>query len=113
MTLVRLVSNSSFQNGKTSLNTCLAKGPNTLNDLYDNLIKFRGYKVAVASDISKAYNSLYTGLVERHTIWFWMRFSPDEEWVVYGMDRVQFGDKPAAALMSIAVKKAADKYPVL
>ena len=84
LTPVRLVSNSSFRNGHTSLNGCLAKGPNTLNDLFDNMVKFRAYEVAVAGDISKAYNSLYTGLVERHTKRFWMRFSTEDEWAVYG-----------------------------
>ena len=39
-----------------------------------------------------------------------MRFSFKEEWKLYAMDRVQFGDKPAAALMTIAVEKASEEH---
>ena len=39
-TPVRLVSNSSFPNGDTTFNDCLVQGPNTLADIYENLIKF-------------------------------------------------------------------------
>ena len=35
-----------------------------------------------------------------------MRFSTEEPWQQYGFDRLQFGDRPAAALMSIAVERA-------
>ena len=65
-TPIRLVSNSSFRNGSTNLNDTLVKGPNTLADLFSNLIKFRSYQLALVFDITKAYNSIKTGLVERH-----------------------------------------------
>ena len=65
-TPVRLVSNSSFPNGSTTLNDLLVKGPNTLNCLFSNLVRFRGYEIALVGDISKAYNSIKTGQVERH-----------------------------------------------
>ena len=65
-TPVRLVSNSSFANGSTNLNNLLVKGPNTLNCLFTNLVRFRGYEIALVGDISKAYNSIKTGEVERH-----------------------------------------------
>ena len=47
MTPIWAISNSSFHNGMNTLNECLIKGPNTLADLYENLIKFRGYKQGV------------------------------------------------------------------
>ena len=112
-TPVRLVSNSSFANGSTSLNNCLAKGPNTLSDLFENLVKFRGYEIGLCGDVTKAYNSLHTGLIERHTRRLWMRFSTTADWVLYAMDRVQFGDKPAASLMTISVEKASEQHSVL
>ena len=64
-TPVRLVSDSSFKNGDTSLNDILIKGPNTLADIYNNLVKFRSYQVRY--DLTKVYNSLLTGMIERHT----------------------------------------------
>merc|ERR1711873_64333 len=106
--LYRLVSNSFFPNGSTTLNDLLVKGPNTLNCLYSNLVRFRGYEVALVGDISKAYNSIKTGQVERHTRRYWFRFSQEEPWKVYGANCVMFGDKPAAGLMTIAVEKASD-----
>ncbi len=56
-TPVRLVSNSSFRNGATNLNDLMVKGPNSLADLYSNLLKFRSYQVTLVFDITKAYNS--------------------------------------------------------
>ena len=62
-TPLRVVSNSSFPNGKTNLNSLLVKGPQFLNDLVSNMIRFRSYEVGVAFDISKAYNALQTTIV--------------------------------------------------
>ena len=65
-TPVHLVSNSSFRNGNTNLNDLCVKGPNTLADIFENLLKFRSYQVALIFDITKAYNSIRTGLVEKN-----------------------------------------------
>ena len=51
----RLVSNSSFTNGSTTLNDLLVKGPNTLNCLFTNLVRFRGYEIALVGDIYKHF----------------------------------------------------------
>ena len=109
-TPVRLVSNSSFKNGTTNLNDLTVKGPNTLADIFENLFKFRSYQVTLIFDISKAYNSIRTGLVEKHLRRLWFHFNPQEEWKLFGFNCVQFGDRPAAALMKIAVEMAADSY---
>merc|ERR1712074_238952 len=110
-TPVRLVSNSSYSNGQTALNEILVKGPNTLNSLYNNLIKFRGYYIAVVGDISKAYNSIKTGLIERHTRRYWFRFNSNDPWKCYGANVVMFGDRPAAGFMTIAVERAYESFP--
>ena len=65
-TPVRLVSNSSVKNSGTSLNDCLVKGPDTLNPMLDNLIRFQGYEVGICFDITKAYNALKTSTFERN-----------------------------------------------
>ena len=40
-----------------------------------------------------------------------MRMNPDvEDWKLYGFTCVQFGDRPAATLMTIAVEKASENY---
>ena len=78
-TPVRLVSNSSFNNGTTNLNNLTVKGPNTLADIFENLLKFRSYQIALVFDISKAYNSIRTGMVEKHLRRLWFHFNPQED----------------------------------
>ena len=63
-TPVRVVTNSSFNNGGNSLNSCIASGPNSLNPMLHVMLRFRGYEVAVQWDLSKAYNTLRTGHVK-------------------------------------------------
>ena len=97
------MSNSSFRKGSTNLNDITVKGPNTLADIYNNLFKLQSYQVALVFDITKAY-SIKTGLVEKHLRRLWFRENPQlDDWKVYGFNCVQFGDRPAAALMTIAV----------
>ena len=43
LTLVGHVSNSSFRNRNTNLNYLCVKGPNTLADIFENLLKFHYY----------------------------------------------------------------------
>ena len=52
-------------------------------------------------DLTKAYNSLQTGPVEKHLRIFIWRFSPDEEWKDYDLDCVAFEDLQAANLLEI------------
>ena len=107
-TPVRLVSNSSVKNNGTSLNDCLVKGPDTLNPMLDNLIRFRGYEVGICFDITKAYNALKTSTFERNLRRVLWRKSPDDDWGEYAFDVVQFGDRPAACLMQLGVEMAAN-----
>ena len=111
MTPVHLVSNSSIKNGSTNFNEITVKGPNTLADVYNNLFKFRSYQVALVFDITKTYNSIKTVLVERHLWRFWFRENPEtDSWKIYGFNCVQYGDRPAAALMTISMEKAAETF---
>ena len=87
-TPVRVISNSSFRNGTTTLKECLIKGPNTLVDLYENLIKFRGYQQGVVFDFTKAYNSIKTTMVERHVRRLWFHKQDTECWSQFGFNTV-------------------------
>ena len=100
-TPLRVVTNSSFNNGGNSLNSCLASGPNSLNPMMDVMLRFRSYPVAVHFDLSKAYNTLRTGMVERHVRRFVWRFSPQDDWVDFALDRVHFGDVSAATQLEV------------
>ena len=57
-TPVRVVTNSSFNNGGNSLNSCIAGGPSSLNPMLHVMLRFRSYEVAVQWDLSKSYNTL-------------------------------------------------------
>ena len=84
----------------------MVKGPNTLNCLYSNLIKFWSYEVALVRDIGKAYHFIKTVLIEKHTRRYWFRFSKNEDCKVYGAQTVMFGDRPVVGLMTCAMERA-------
>ena len=39
-----------------------------------------------------------------------MRLSRNDDWELFGFNTVQFGDRPAAALMTVAVERASEPY---
>ena len=57
-TPLRIVSNSSLKNGGKSLNDCLITGPNSLNSMFDCMLRFRCHECALVFDLTKAYNQL-------------------------------------------------------
>ena len=110
-TPLRLVTNTSLR-GKNglSVNDIVAKGPDLLQDPFNIWMRFRAYEEAVLSDISKAYHRLRTGLVELHTRRILWRFSPDQEWEVFGLLCLSFGDRPAAALLETVLAMCAELF---
>ena len=107
-TPLRVVTNSSFNNHGNSLNSCLPRGPNSLNDLFNITIRFRSYKKVFAYDLAKAYNTMETGIVEKHLRRFVWRWSEDEPWEDYAIDKVHFGDGPAACQLEVSKQKIAE-----
>jgi hypothetical protein len=107
-TPLRIVTNSSLNNGGNSLNGCLIGGPNSLNPMLDIALRFRCHECGMVFDLTKAYNSLHTGPVERHLRRFIWRFSPDEVWQDFAFDSVAFGDLPAANFLEIGRDMTAD-----
>ena len=95
---------------KTNLNDICVKGPNTLADIFENILKFRSYKVALIFDNTKAYNSIRTGIIEKNLRILWFCQDPQDEWRTFGFECVQFGDRPAAVIMTIAVERAAETF---
>ena len=72
------------------------------------MLRFRSYPIAIHFDLSKAYNTLRTGLAERHLRRFVWRFSPNEEWEDFALDRVHFGDQCAATQLEVGKDLVAD-----
>ena len=82
----RIVTNSSCKNPRTkkSLNFILAKGPPLLSDQWRIMGRFRNYKYVLATDVTKAYHQLRTGLVELHVHRVVFRKPLSEPWTSYG-----------------------------
>ena len=111
-TPVRIVLNTSLKNKDgMSLNDVMMKGPNSLNNIFGIQLRFRSYPCALVGDISKMYNSIDATIKERHLRrLLWRNMNTDEEPKVYGVDKVMFGDKPAAAISATAISLTAEKF---
>ena len=111
-TPVRIVFNSSQVCQGTSLNACLAKGPDCyMNNLVGILLRWREEQVALVGDIRKMFNSIHLKPLEKHCHRFlWRDLETDRDPDVYMMTRVNMGDTPAPAISTEAVYKTADLF---
>ena len=73
------------------LNDCLMVGPTLQDDLFDILVRFRFFKVAMSADVAKMYSQVELQKCDRdfHRI-FW-RFSGKKEIETFRMTRVTSG----------------------
>ena len=72
------------------------------------MVRFRSYEVGLVFDLQKAYNSMKTGLVEKHLRKLVCRFSENDSWQDFGFATVAFGDIPAACFLELAKRMIAD-----
>merc|ERR1711867_372472 len=109
-TSLRIVMDSKFPNkhSRKSLNDLVCAVPNALNDITDVQIRWRCFEQSLSYDLSKAYHSLRTGDHELHLRRFLHRFEEAEEWEVYAMQVVAFGDMPAALALELAKELMAE-----
>ena len=110
-TPLRVVTNTSLKNVKAGLspNECMQEGPNALASLLEVLLGFRMYEVALVYDMTKAYQSIATGEVEkncRRIVWRWGDTSA--VWQVLAYNVVTFGDQIAGLILELVKKLAAD-----
>ena len=82
-----------------------------LSDLWSLMMRFRGHRYALISDITKAYHSLKTGVLEMHIRRIvWRYGDANEKWRVFGLLVIAFGDRTAAALLEIVIKMTVQMY---
>ena len=89
-------------NAGLSPNECMQEGPSALSSLLEVLIGFRMYEVALVYDMTKAYQSISTGEVERNVrriVWRWCDQS--SPWETYAYDVVTFGDHIAGLVLEL------------
>lgn len=111
-TPVRIVFNSSQTCGGVSLNSALAKGPDSyMNNLLGLLLRWRENSVAVVGDIRKMFHSVKLEQLEQHCHRFlWRDMDVSREPDVYVMLRVNMGDTPAPAICTEALYKTAEMF---
>ena len=105
-TPVRIVFNSSQIFKGVSLNSYLAKGPDSyVNNILGLLLRWKENHVAVAADIKKMFHSVKLAEVEIHCHRFlWRDLDTRKEPDVYAMLRVSMGDKPVPAIATEALR---------
>jgi len=105
----RIVFNSSAKYMNETLNDYWVKGPDLINNLLGILIRFRENRIGVAGDVSKMYHTVKLSALDQHTHRFlWRNMETERKPNTYVMTSVSFGDKPAGAIASLALKKTAE-----
>ena len=111
-TKVRVVLDCSAKNKGPSLNASLHKGPVLSSMMYDVMLLFRLFDVAMISDIEKAYLQILVAENDRdffRILWFDDITKENPEIVKLRFTRVVFGASPSQFLLNAVVKKHVEK----
>ena len=107
-TPIRIVFNSSATYNGHTLNDYWYKGPDLLNSLFGVILRFRENPVAIVGDISKMYHMVSIPLIDQHVHRFvWRNCETDREPDIYAKTVLTFGDRPAPAMPTTAMRKTA------
>ena len=111
-TPVRIVFNSAQTYKGVSLNSFLAKGPDSFrNTILGILLRWREEAVPLVGDISKMFHAVKIEELEQHCHRFlWRDMDTQRAPDVYVIQRVTMGDKPAPAIATEALYMTADLY---
>ena len=90
-----------------SLNDVLCSGPTIQRKLFNTLLQFRCFKVALSGDICKMYRCVHVREPDDHLQCILWRNSPDEDIKPYKLNTVTYGTKPAAFLAIRAMHQLA------
>ena len=112
-TKVRVVFDASAKNKGPSLNDCLYKGPCLNPLLFDMLIRFRIYNIAITADIQQAFLQISVHPDERdylRFVWFDDVFTDKPNVIKYRFNRVIFGATCSQFLLNGAIKIHHEQY---
>ena len=107
---IRVVNDAAAVFDGTSLNNSLLTGPDLLNSLVGNLIRFRSGKVAIAADVKDHFHRVRVSSKDADSLRFlWKEdiFSPDPP-DTYQMIVHIFGAKDSPACANYALKRVAE-----
>lgn len=96
-----------------SLNDCLLKGPKFNQQIFDLLIRFRSFKVALTADLEKAFLMVSVDEADRDVLRFiWVddaeKDSPDLR--AYRFTRVVFGVSSSPFLLNATISFHLERY---
>ena len=114
-TKIRIVYDGSAKpNGlEPSLNECLQTGPNLIPKLFDVLVKFRTYAIALSADIEKAFLMISIAPSDRDVLrflWFQEPAKLESKILHFRFTRVVFGLKPSPAILGAVILQHLIKY---
>ncbi|XP_033150744.1 uncharacterized protein LOC108603731 isoform X1 [Drosophila busckii] len=99
-----------------SLNDLLFTGPSIQPKIFNTLLRFRFFKVALCGDICKMYRCVRVTHPDQHLQSILWRDNPNEDIKVYTLDTVTYGTKPAAFLAIRAMQQLSydeeDNFPL-
>ena len=104
----RLVFNASQKFSGSCLNDYWLKPPDLLNNLLGVILRFREGKIALMGDVRKCYHAVALSTLDQHVHRFLWRESQNEKPSTYVMTAVSFGDKPAGAIVTTAMRLTAE-----
>lgn len=92
----------SSSNGK-SLNDVLLKGPPLHTEIFENLLRFRTYRVAVSADICKMYRQIRISEDDRKYQRIFWRENPTDPLITFKLNTVTYGlvSSPFLALRTV------------
>ena len=108
-----MVFDASAKNKGASLNECLYKGPCLNPLLYDVLLRFRVFNIAITGDIEKAYLQISVAPEDRdylRFLWYDDVYKDNPEILKFRFTRVIFGATCSQFLLNGTVKTHAEKY---
>lgn len=105
-TKLRVVYDASSKSHGPSLNDCLYKGPKFQQLIFDLLIRFRSYPIALTADIEKAFLMIMMDEKDRDALRFiWVEDidKEDPELCIYRFTRVVFGISSSPFLLNATI----------
>lgn len=113
-TKVRVVYDASAKRlNSPSLNDCLLTGPKFNQLIFDRLLRFRSYKIAITADLEKAFLMVAVEEADRNVLRFiWVddasKDSPDL--IIYRFTRIVFGVSSSPFLLNATIRFHLEKY---
>ena len=92
-TKVRIVYDASAKKSGPSLNECLHTGPSLIPKIMDILIRFRYHRIALVSDVEKAFHQVSIAPEDRDVLRFlWVEdiASPQPKLALYHFTRAEY-----------------------